>query len=100
MRGSLVVAPFWSDVDLRKQGSIFYRLIEARSSLVESDIALLEFVSGFVEAKLPDKAAGFSATALLVAQWMQVSPYPNGSNANELDPTQLEFTGLVHSYMK
>lgn len=91
VRNSLVVAPFWSDTDIRLTGNIHYRLIQAGSSTRELDMALLNFVSGLVAARGPKSAANFSATAMLVAQWLNVPPYPHGASSSdtlELSPTQ------------
>ena len=41
VRESLVVAPFWSDTDIRLSGDIYYRLIEAGRSTEESDLSLI-----------------------------------------------------------
>ena len=98
MRDSLVVAPFWSDIDTRLTGTIHYRLIEAGSSTGESDMVLLSFVSGLVAARGPESVANFSATAMLVAQWLNVPPFPHGSNSSgnpEVSPTATQFINQV-----
>ena len=79
IRDALMVAPYWSNVDIRLQGRIYYRLIEAGRTTEELDIALLNFVSGFIAARQSSSAANFSATTMLVAQWRDVPPFPSGA---------------------
>ena len=95
MRDSLVVAPFWSDTDIRLAGNIHYRLIEAGRSTGEFDKALLDFVGGLVAARGPESAANFSATAMLMAQWLNVPPYPHGANSSDISPTLAQFITQV-----
>ena len=90
-----MVAPYWSNVDIRLQGRIYYRLIEAGRTTEELDVTLLNFVSGFIAAKQSDIAANFSATTMLVAQWRDVPPYPNGDGAEGLLQSEAEFINQV-----
>ena len=78
IRNSLVVAPFWSDVDVRLQGSIHFKVF-VRTSGNEQDIELLNFVSGYI-ALTQNNAANFTGNTMLVAQWRDVPPYPYGSS--------------------
>ena len=98
IRDSLVVAPFWSDTDIRRQGDIRYALIEAGSSTGKAEMALLNFVSGFIAAKQSKRAGNFSATSVLVAQWINVPPYPDGGDLEELSPDEKEFVNLVRHH--
>lgn len=96
VREALIVAPFWGDTDTRLAGNIYYRLIEVGSFTEESDLTLLNFVSELVAAKGPESAANFSATAMLVAQWMDVPPYPHGaSDTVEFPPSITQFIDQV-----
>ena len=95
VRDALMVAPYWSNVDIRLQGRIYYRLIEAGRITEDLDMALLNFVSGFIAAKQNDTAANFSATTMLVAQWRDVPPYLNGDGAEGLSPSEAEFINRV-----
>ena len=92
VRDALIVAPYWSNIDIRLQGRIFYRLIEAGRTTEELDMALLNFVSGFIAAR---QSANFSATSMLVAQWRNVPPFPNGNGAEGLSQNQAEFINQV-----
>ena len=95
IRDALMLAPYWSNVDIRQQGSVHYRLIEPGISTEDLDIAFLNFVSGFIAAEQGDNAANFSATTMLVAQWRGVPPYPNGDGAEGLPSSEGEFINQV-----
>ena len=61
-------------------------------------MVLLNFVSGLVAARGPESAANFSATAMLVAQWLNVPPYPHGASSAgtmEFSPTLTQFINQV-----
>ena len=95
MRDALIVAPYWSDVDIRLQGRIYYRLIEPGRSTEDLDMTLLSFVNGYIAARQSDIAANFSATAMLVAQWRDVPPFPIGGSVEGLSQTEAEFFSQV-----
>lgn len=99
IRNALIVAPYWSDIDVRLQGSIYYRLIEAGRTTGASDMALLNFVSGFIAAKQTNLAANFSATTMLVAQWKDVPPFPNGDGfGGNISQSEAEFINQVYMF--
>ena len=95
VRDALIVAPYWSDVDIRRQGRIYYRLIEPGRSTEDLDMTLLSFVSGFIAAQQSDIAANFSATTMLVAQWRDLPPFPNGGGVEGLPQSVAEFFSQV-----
>lgn len=74
-RRSYVVAPFWSDNDLRISGAVHYAVV--------NDIqgkALLRNVSAFIQHN--HKMAGedvFEGMWMLMAHWDEVHPFPHGS---------------------
>jgi hypothetical protein len=98
VRNALIVAPYWSDVDIRRQGRIYYRLIEPGRSTEDLDMTLLNFVSGFIAARQSDIAANFSATTMLVAQWRDVPPFPNGEDVERLSQSEAEFINQVRIF--
>lgn len=75
---SLVVAPFWSDVDVRLEGDIYFRQF-FRASGTESDTTLLNYISSYVAATQTN-ATNFTGSMMLVAQWKNVPPYPHGES--------------------
>lgn len=77
IRNSLVVAPFWSDVDVRLEGRIYFKKF-VRTLGSEQDIEWLNFVSGYIANKQSD-ATNFTGNTMLVAQWQDVPPYPHGA---------------------
>ena len=89
MRDALIVAPYWSDVDIRLQGRIYYRLIEPGRSTEDLDMTLLNFINGYIAARQSDIAANFSATAMLVAQWRDVPPFPIGGSVEGLSQPEV-----------
>ena len=79
IRDSLIVAPFWSDVDVRLEGKIHYKQL-FKTSGIEQEITVLNYISNYVAVKqgLP---ANFTASTLVVVQWKSVPPFPHGSRA-------------------
>lgn len=69
------MAPFWSDVDLRVAGNVFYQVVTQRASQEANNV--LTQVSDFVSNRTNDD---FSGTWMLVVMWDQVHPYPHGDN--------------------
>ena len=71
-----IVAPFWSDIDIRDDGEIYYQ-VHSRGSNTVSD-ELLHEVSVFISYS---QQAVFSGSWMLVATWDQVKAFP-GNSAN------------------
>ena len=89
VRDALMLAPYWSNVDITQQGRVYYRLIESVRTTENLDMALLNFVSGFIAAKQSGIAANFSATTMFVTQWRDVPPFINGDGAGGLSVNQV-----------
>ncbi|XP_062511306.1 mucin-like protein [Corticium candelabrum] len=68
-----IVAPFWSDVDIRRDGMIFYNVYEASFS------TYIERATKDVRDFTGDNF--FTAQWVLVATWYQVPNYPDGSGS-------------------
>ena len=79
---SNVIAPFWSDNDIRKEGMVRYVAIsrgdsEEGDNLIDSAVEYLQHEEGLANA--------FRGTWMLVAQWDKVHPHPHGvSNEEEI----------------
>ena len=69
-RIAYIVAPFWSDNDLRLAGSVTYQV---HKSLTNQ----LAIVSAFISDTTGTK---FNGTWMLVAQWNGAHPFPHGTN--------------------
>ena len=70
-----LVAPFWSDNDIRLDGEIFYEVHVAGNNSNSDQI--LSQVSAFVSNQTADD---FTGTWMLVVQWDEVNPFPAGSS--------------------
>ena len=68
-----LVAPFWSDVDIRRSGDILYGVVKEGDS--QEAVDLIMEVSNFVSNQTSDN---FTGRWMLVAVWDQVHPYPHG----------------------
>ncbi len=90
-RTSYVVAPYWSDVDTRMEGTVCYEYHEA--DLIE-DTTTIDRVSTFIR---ENTGTDFSGLWMLVAEWNSVHPYPHGvaNTATDLSPGYEEFLQLV-----
>eukprot|EP00731_Ephydatia_muelleri_P037202 Em0418g1a len=66
-RNAYVVAPFWSDNDLRLAGSVTYQVFTSQLADVN---AFISDTTGTI----------FTGTWMLVAQWNGAHPFPHGSN--------------------
>ena len=68
------MAPFWSDVDIRRDGRVCYTVHEkARGS---ASNALLRQVSAFIVSQSGVGGETFNGIWMLVAQWEDVHMYP------------------------
>ena len=94
-----MVAPFWSDNDIRKAGAVRYAVI----NLEESDKGeeVLRNVSRFIRHQ--DRHAAdenFEGQWMLVAYWDRVHPYPHGSHSNYYTNYYGSFTQKVSCLYK
>lgn len=71
-----VIAPFWNNVDIQREGSVLYKIYSVGANS-KSD-KLLDRVSRFVSAK-DERAFNFSGTWMLVVDWNSVPPYSQSS---------------------
>ena len=73
---SFVVAPFWSDNDIRKEGTVRYVTVTKGASMEEDK--LLAEVNAFVQDI--ENVQDFVGTWMLIAQWDHVHPHPHGAD--------------------
>ena len=71
-----VVAPFWSDADLRLEGRASWEIHD----LMQSE-ELVNAISVFIQQNY-DGAENFSGTWMIVAFWEDVHPWPHGVGFN------------------
>ena len=87
VRQRSVVAPFWADVDIRKDGMVWYRVYTDENDIV------LKMASRDVQMFVKDFET-FEARWVLVATWDKVPNYPDGSYYSYYY-CQDHYTGLV-----
>ena len=89
-----VVAPYWTDHDIRRTGSICYETFERGRS--QNDDSELNRVNTFLQM---NQKSNFSGTFMIVAEWLGVHPYPHGSsNLNFFEsnyPSRADFINQV-----
>ena len=66
-----VVAPYWSDVDLRRDGDVYYN--------VYRDVDSTYIQRATADVRMFSKYHSFTAVWVLVATWVQVPNFPDGS---------------------
>ena len=69
-----VVSPFWSDNDIRRDGTVRYIAIEEGSS-AEGDAILADISQLLQQRSHPD----FIGKYAIIAQWDHVHPFPHGN---------------------
>ena len=71
------VAPYWSDIDTRLNGSVRY---QTYSSVNSSDAQVINTVADFINA---ENGSISNASWMLVATWEDVHPFPHGESAEQ-----------------
>ena len=96
LRRFYVVAPYWADHDIRRDGNVFYETFERGRS--RNDDNVLDIVNRYLE--LNNLAQNFSGTFMILAEWQNVHPYPHGSNYiyyfEKYYPSIRDFTNQVY----
>ena len=77
-----ILSPFWSDIDIRREGSVRYVAIERDSSTIGAMI-IEEAFTYINNHFIGGEEQPFQPTWLLVAQWDGVHPHPHGSENHE-----------------
>ena len=76
LRRFYVVAPYWADHDIRRDGNVFYETFERGRSRIDNNI--LDNVNRYL--RLNNEAENFTGTFMILARWQDVHPYPHGTN--------------------
>lgn len=103
-RDSFVVAPYWSDNDIRRSGSVKYiNFSSADASNAESEgRQLMDEVNRYVQAQQGETEERFEGNWLLAAHWDHVHPSPHGVDVSGIDgiTNDLEMvTALINIYL-
>lgn len=69
-----LIAPFWDDFDIRREGNIYYEIHSTNSS--SESALLIDRVSEFISNR---SGADFNGNWMLVTQWNATPPFPNGN---------------------
>ena len=77
---SFVVAPFWSDNDIRREGAVRYVSYSARENTDPDVSGLFSMLNGFIQQSQSDEEEDFVGDWLLIAHWDQVHPSPHGQD--------------------
>jgi hypothetical protein len=91
-----VLSPFWSDVDIRREGTVRYVLITRSSS--DLGELIIDNASRYINERfLGEDALPYHPTWVLVAQWDGVHPHPHGSGNHEgIDEKYLNRVSTIH----
>lgn len=80
-----MVAPYWSDNDIRREGSVSYEVFQLQATGQYGD-QLLDDVSSYIRA-CRNASSDFRGSFMILAEWRGVHPYPHGaSDAADNDP--------------
>ena len=91
-----MLAPFWSDNDIRRTGSVRYASISFGTTSTGDE--LITRVNGFFQHQNSDaKEQDFNGQWMLVAFWDSVHPYPHGSTGSYYNNYYSSFTQKVNS---
>ena len=79
-----VVAPYWSDNDIRREGNVSYEVFQIQANDAFGD-QILDDVSSYIREN--SVSSNFRGSFMILAEWEGVHPYPHGtSNASDDDP--------------
>ena len=96
VRNAYVVAPFWSDNDIRRNGTIRYETHTRSTGTNSTSGQLLDQVSSFIVNQENLTTGSFLGQWMLVAEWDDVHPYPHGGVSVGVD-TFLDKVGTTIS---
>ena len=87
-----VVAPYWSDNDIRQRGSVIYEVFQSGDSAYGD--SLLATVSDFIKDNF-NNDSNFQGTYMILVEWNGVHPFPDDAGASTLSSAQRNFADLV-----
>ena len=94
MRSVHVVAPYWSDNDIRREGNVSYEVFEFQKTGAHGD-AVLTTVSNFIMEEFGN-ITNFLGVYMILAEWNAVHPFPHGvGDTDVLSPTIKSFIAKV-----
>ena len=78
VRSAHVVAAYWSDNDIRREGNVSYEVFEFQKTGTYGD-EVLTTVSNYIMEEL-ENATSFLGVYMILAEWNSVHPFPHGSS--------------------
>ena len=76
-RFKYIVAPYWSNIDTRLDGQVWYETHQSGSSAVSNQV--LNRVGAFITNQT---GVDFTGNWMLVAMWDSVHPFPHGASVD------------------
>ena len=96
-RSGQSVAPFWSDNDIRRAGTVLYATYNDEEDTNKAGRILLAEVNNYIQARYTDEP--FKGDWLLVAHWNNVHPSPHGdNNQGDFGTEELEKVIAIYKY--
>ena len=94
VRSAHVVAPYWSDNDIRREGTVSYEVFEFQKTGVHGD-EVLTTVSNYIMEEFGN-TTNFLGVYMILAEWNNVHPFPHGiGNTDGLSPSIESFIAKV-----
>ena len=79
-RNKLVVAPFWSDNDIRKAGAVRYAIYDSNEGDDNPNgQQLLSQVNKYIQNSIEEGSENFTGNWMLAVHWDHVHPSPHGA---------------------
>ena len=79
IRNAIAVAPFWSDNDIRKDGTVRYAIYNRATDDNPAGRALLDVVNANIQSQQGGEVL-FEGLWMLIAHWDGVHPSPHGGD--------------------
>jgi len=77
-----VVAPYWSDNDIRREGNVSYEVFQLQATGAYGD-QLLDNINSYIRER--STSSDFQGSFMILAEWEGVHRYPHGANSSSND---------------
>jgi len=93
VRSAHLIAPYWSDNDIRREGNVSYEVFQFQETGTHGD-EVLDAVNSYIQEEF-ENATNFVGVYMILAEWNTVHPFPHGTNPDTLSPTTRSFVAKV-----
>lgn len=93
VRFAHVIAPYWSDNDIRREGNVSYEVFEFQKTGTYGD-EVLTIVNNYIMEQYGN-STNFVGVYMILAEWNAVHPFPHGSD-NSLSSSIASFVNKVY----